>query len=592
MRKPGPKAVVFHKNNREMGVEWLTEPLLRFQNFTFRYESQAEPTLHDIQCDIYPNEKILILGPSGSGKSTFGKVINGLIPEAYEGQVQGQVILRGAPLLGQSIGTLSREVGTVLQDTSAQFVGLTIAEDVAFALENDGVNHQVMHASVAQWMERLHLSHMGGHSPQDLSGGQKQRVSMAGVLIDQPQILLFDEPLANLDPQSGYETMALIDQLQRDLGSTVIIIEHRLEEVLTQSVDRIIVFDQGRIIYDGKPGPLLESDLLPQIGIRVPLYVSALKYAGVAMAEVQNLEHIEKVYHPSLANKLTDWIHQKTFAHPSKEDQVLLEIKDVAYTYPFQDQPALSGISTIIYEGEMISIVGTNGAGKTTLAKLIAGFLMPERGQLLWQGKDITTSSIRERANHIGYVMQDPNQMISQHLIFDEVALGLRLRGVDEATVKEKVYEALQVCGLYRFREWPINALSFGQKKRVTIAAILVLEPQLIILDEPTAGQDFRHYYEFMQFLARLNRQGVTILMITHDLQLMLEYTRRTLVVTNGTLVANLSPNAVLTSESLTQQASLRPTSLYTLAQRFGIDSPQAFVQYFIDYEREGMGHD
>ena len=568
------------------------EPIIKFEDFSFRYDSQAEPTLHNLNLEIHAHEKILVLGPSGSGKSTFGKCLNGLIPQAYPGEIKGHLSIHGKNIFDQSIGDLSHQVGTVLQDTSAQFVGLTVAEDVAFSLENDQMSNQEMHEIVEEWQRKLHLSSLSQHSPQDLSGGQKQRVSMAGVLIDSPDILLFDEPLANLDPASGYETMRLIDQLHHDLGTTIIIIEHRLEEVLSQKVDRILVFDQGKIIYDGNPQSLLKSNLLRKIGIRVPLYVSALSYAGVDLDSIADLDQLSKLDYQAFADKLLSWNQSLNYPATESAQEVLLSLREIEFTYPFRQEPALQDINLDLMKGQMVSIVGSNGAGKTSLAKLLAGFLFPDKGQIIWQGRDITKSSILQRAQDIGYVMQDPNQMISQHLIFDEVALGLRLRGVDEETVKGKVYQSLKVCGLYPFRDWPINALSFGQKKRVTIAAILVLNPTLLILDEPTAGQDFKHYREFMDFMTALNQEGMTILMITHDLQLMLEYTKRTLVMTQGRVIADLTPYEVLSSQELTEQASLRLTSLYQLAQKVGMKQPSQFIENFIRYEGEVMAHE
>ena len=567
----------------------MEKPLISFKNFSFRYDSQVESTLNDINVDIYPNEKILILGPSGSGKSTFGKCLNGLIPEAYEGEFQGDVRLGDQALIGQTIGQLSYQVGTVLQDTSAQFVGLTVAEDMAFSLENDYMESSSMHQLVHQWMQEMDLLNLANQSPQELSGGQKQRVSMAGVLVDQPQILLFDEPLANLDPASGYETMALIDRLQKETKTTVLIIEHRLEEVLSQSVDRILVFDQGRIIYDGEPQALLASDLLGKVGIREPLYLSAIKYAGLSVSELTEIDHVEEIQHPLLQEKLIQWNDKQFFDDKFETRDQMLSLHEISYRYPFVDKAVMNNLSLDIHKGQMISMVGTNGAGKTTLAKLIAGFLSPDLGNIKWYGQDMSQDTIQERAQRIGYVMQDPNQMISQHMIYDEVALGLRLRGMPEDDIRNHVYQALLICGLYPFREWPISALSFGQKKRVTIASILVLSPQLLILDEPTAGQDYKHYREFMEFIRSLNHKGMTIIMITHDLQLMLEYTDRCLVVTDGQLIADTTPFAVLTSKELTELASLRPTSLYTLANRVGIKNPTDFVRNFIHYEREVM---
>lgn len=561
------------------------EPIISFKDFSFRYDSQAKPTIQNINLDIYPNEKILILGPSGSGKSTLGRCLNGLIPNVFDGEITGEAFVAGQNIKEASIKDLSEKVGTVLQDTSAQFVGLTVAEDVAFILENDNAPKDYLHREVDQWMDEMNIQELAQSSPHDLSGGQKQRVSMAGVLVSQPDILIFDEPLANLDPASGYKTMELIDELHNDHHSTVVIIEHRLEDVLSQAVDRIIVLEKGRIIFNGAPAKLLKENLLLETGIREPLYLSAIKYAGVDLEAVRAIEDVNQVASADMERKLKDWHQANVPEEKRSKEEELLRLENIHFAYE-SDQPIIKGIDLTVHKQDMISIVGTNGAGKSTLADILAAFNHPQEGLVFYEGQDITEDTIARRAERVGYVMQDPNQMISQHMIFDEVALGLRLRSVDESEIEDRVHQALKTCGLYPFREWPINALSFGQKKRLVIAAILVLEPEILILDEPTAGQDHYHYTEFMKVIRQLNESGMTILMITHNMQLMLEYTDRTLVIHDGQLIADETPFAVLNSEELTSTASLRVTSLSELAKRMNIGDPLSFMQTFIDFEK------
>lgn len=561
------------------------EPIISFKDFSFRYDSQAKPTIQNINLDIYPNEKILILGPSGSGKSTLGRCLNGLIPNVFDGEITGEAFVAGQNIKKASIKDLSEKVGTVLQDTSAQFVGLTVAEDVAFILENDNAPKDYLHREVDQWMDEMNIQELAQSSPHDLSGGQKQRVSMAGVLVSQPDILIFDEPLANLDPASGYKTMELIDELHNDHHSTVVIIEHRLEDVLSQAVDRIIVLEKGRIIFNGAPAKLLKENLLLETGIREPLYLSAIKYAGVDLEAVRAIEDVNQVASADMERKLKDWHQANVPEEKRSKEEELLRLENIHFAYE-SDQPIIKGIDLTVHKQDMISIVGTNGAGKSTLADILAAFNHPQEGLVFYEGQDITEDTIARRAERVGYVMQDPNQMISQHMIFDEVALGLRLRSVDESEIEDRVHQALKTCGLYPFREWPINALSFGQKKRLVIAAILVLEPEILILDEPTAGQDHYHYTEFMKVIRQLNESGMTILMITHNMQLMLEYTDRTLVIHDGQLIADETPFAVLNSEELTSTASLRVTSLSELAKRMNIGDPLSFMQTFIDFEK------
>lgn len=565
----------------------MKQKIIQFTNFSFQYDAQAEPTLKNIDLTIYEGEKVLIVGASGSGKSTLGKCLNGLIPQNDKGSSTGALTI-GTNDFGQaSIYELSLTVGTVLQDTDSQFVGLTVAEDIVFSLENDQRSQAVMQEALRVWAEKTDLMDHLAKKPQELSGGQKQRVSMAGVLIDETPILLFDEPLANLDPQTGVEAIKMIDQLYQEKRFTTIIIEHRLEEVLAAAVDRIIVMEEGRILADSTPNELLKTDMLQQVGIREPLYLAALKKAGVPVTEAADLVAVEAFASSEIAEKLTQF--QEKFpktALPSHQPP-LLEAKNLSFSYQV-GKPILQALDFTIHQGEMISLVGHNGAGKSTLSHLITGFLTPTSGKLLWQGTDMGNDSIKERAQKIGYVLQNSNQMLSKNFLFDEVALGLRNRNVPEAEITEKVHQTLKICGLYPFRSWPLSALSHGQKRRAAIAAILVLDPELILLDEPTAGQDYRHYTEMMQFLQELNQRGLTIVMITHDMHLMLEYTQRTIVLTQGTILLDAPPEVVLADKQVVSAANLKETSLYTLATLNQLTDPAAFTAAFIASEKEG----
>ena len=548
---------------------------ISFNQFTFQYDAQAEATLKDISFDIAKGEKVLILGPSGSGKSTLAQCLNGIIPNIHKGQAQGQVRIDGQDIFKQSIYDKSQLVSTVLQDPDGQFIGLTVAEDLAFALENDCADQSEMKDKVALWAERLDLTSLLNHRPQDLSGGQKQRVSLAGVLIDESPILLFDEPLANLDPKSGQETIDLIDKIHKEVGATTIIIEHRLEDVLYRPVDRILLVNEGELIFNGSPDELLSSTLLLENGIREPLYVTVLRQLGFDTRSAQNLSQLDALDLSDLA--LPDRVLKDK--KDSSSDSIL-KVEGLSVSYG--DSPAIiEDLSFSLKKGERLAIVGKNGAGKSTLAKALCGFV-PSQGKLTYKGQDISQDSIAERSERIGFVLQNPNQMISQTMIFDEVALGLRLRGIEEAEVEERVHEVLKTCGLYSFRKWPISALSFGQKKRVTIASILVLKPEIIILDEPTAGQDYKTYTDIMNFLDSLQKQGHTIVMITHDMQLMLEYSDRCLVVVEGKVIADDNPVTILNQKGLLESANLKQTSLYTLGQKLSSD-PVEVTQYYIE---------
>ncbi len=563
----------------------MRKPVIEFENFSFQYRVQSSPTLKNINLTIYEGEKVVIVGPSGSGKSTIAHCINGLIPNIYKGTTSGAFKIKGQNALNHNIFERSNEVGTVLQNPDDQFIGLTVEEDIAFKLENLVVPQQEMIETVHKVAQLVDVDGHLSSSPHDLSGGQKQRVTLAGVLVDDIDILLFDEPLANLDPAAGLHTMTLIDEIHKQTNKTIVMIEHRLEDVLYKPVDRVIVVNQGEIVADLTPNQLLASSLLQDVGIREPLYVTALKYAGCTITEEMNPQCLEQMDLTSCTDVVKNWFLTTDVHLPKTDQPVILEFKDVSFGYQ-ANQQTLKGVSFKIHEGEMISIVGKNGAGKSTISKLISGFYSPTSGTIEFKGEDLRQQTIKERAEKIGLVMQNPNQMISKTMIFDEVAFGLRIRGVNEEEVKRRVYETLKICGLYPYRNWPISALSFGQKKRVTIASILVLNPEILILDEPTAGQDLKHYTEIMEFLKELNERGITIIMITHDMHLMLEYTTRALVITDGELVGDDRTWHVLTNDELIKTAHLKRTSLYELANRIGDLPPVEFICKFISSDK------
>ncbi len=556
----------------------MKKKIIEFKNFDFRYRVQANKTLKNINLTIYEGEKVLIVGPSGSGKSTLAHCLNGLVPFYYNGEMSGSLKIDGEDVSNKNIFELSQIVGTVLQDPDSQFIGLTVAEDIAFKLENYCIEQKEIINKVNESAKLVNMDKELNASPYKLSGGQKQRVTLAGVTVDDVKVLLFDEPLASLDPSTGKSAMELIDSIQKQSNKTVVIIEHRLEDVLHCNVDRIIVMDKGEIVADTTPDEILKTDILTRVGVREPLYLTALKYAGCQESDIKSLEDSKE--------KIRIWYNKGEGISHKKQNQPILEMKDVTFSYT-EEKQILSNVSFKVNKGDMVSIVGRNGAGKSTISKLICGFFKPTSGQILFDGEDLIDQTIKERSQKIGYVMQNPNQMISKTMIFDEVAFGLRIRGINENEIKERVEKTLKICGLYGYRNWPISALSYGQKKRVTIASILVMNPEVIILDEPTAGQDFKHYTEIMEFLLDLNKQGITIIMVTHDMHLMLEYTNSVIVLSNGQKIADDTPANILTNKEVIEKANLKETSLQELAIACDIEDSAEFVNRFISYDRK-----
>ena len=559
--------------------------MISFKNFSFKYNNVVDKTLKNINLTINKGEKVLIVGPSGSGKSTLSHCINGLIPFSYNGEIEGELIIDNIKPYKESLSDVSKKVGTILQDQDSQFIGLSVGEDVAFNFENNAMPLNEMKVKVIDALELVNMVDFINHSPYELSGGQKQRVSLAGVLGSDAEVLLFDEPLANLDPASGKEIMQLINDIHEKTNKTIIIVEHRIEDVLEQPFDKVIVVNKGEVQGFGTPDEILKSDLLKNNGLREPLYLEAMKLAGCDISGSENLKDLTNI---DERNKevLKNWFNNETSNKDSiiKEEKIL-EVKNLAFSYD-GIKNTINDVSFHLNKGEILAVLGNNGAGKSTLCRLITGILKPQKGSIFLNNQCIDSWSIKQKGSSIGYVMQNPNQMISQHMIKDEIALGLKCRNYSKEEIDKKVEEVLKICGLYPYRNWPVSALSYGQKKRVTIASILAINPEVIILDEPTAGQDYKHYTEFMEFIKELSAQGISIILITHDMQLTLEYCHRAVVLSGGEKIADDKPSNILTDENIIKKANLKETSLSTLAKSIGIANTNDFVQFFIDLER------
>ena len=559
--------------------------MISFKNFSFKYNNVVDKTLKNIDLTINKGEKVLIVGPSGSGKSTLSHCINGLIPFSYNGEIEGELIIDNIKPYEESLSDVSKKVGTILQDQDSQFIGLSVGEDVAFNFENNAMPLNEMKVKVIDALELVNMVDFINHSPYELSGGQKQRVSLAGVLGSDAEVLLFDEPLANLDPASGKEIMQLINDIHEKTNKTIIIVEHRIEDVLEQPFDKVIVINKGKVQGFGTPDEILKSDLLKNNGLREPLYLEAMKLAGCDISGSENLKDLSNIDEKN-KEVLKNWFNNETSNKDSiiKEEKIL-EVKNLAFSHD-GIKNTINDVSFHLNKGEILAVLGNNGAGKSTLCRLITGILKPQKGSIFLNNQCIDSWSIKQKGSSIGYVMQNPNQMISQHMIKDEIALGLKCRNYSKEEIDKKVEEVLKICGLYPYRNWPVSALSYGQKKRVTIASILAINPEVIILDEPTAGQDYKHYTEFMEFIKELSAQGISIILITHDMQLTLEYCHRAVVLSGGEKIADDKPSNILTDENIIKKANLKETSLSTLAKSIGIANTNDFVQFFIDLER------
>ena len=543
----------------------MKKKIIEFKDFSFQYRVQAEPTVKNINLSIYEGEKVLIVGPSGSGKSTLAHCINGLVPFFYDGIVTGQLNINGNDATKMNIFELSKIVGTVLQDPDSQFIGLTVGEDIAFKLENYCISQDEMIDRVDKSAELVDIKKELYSSPYKLSGGQKQRVTLAGVTVDDVKILLFDEPLASLDPATGESAIELIDKMQKQNNKTAIIIEHRLEDVLHCDVDRVIVMDKGEIIADTTIDEIIRKDILRKVGIREPLYLTALRYADCEINDTLKLKNIETLELGEYKEKLKDWYENIEVYESDENQNPILELDNICFSYNNEKQ-ILKNVSFKINKGDMAAIVGRNGAGKSTISKLVCGFYKPTSGRILFDGKDMVDYTIKERSEKIGFVMQNPNQMISKTMVYDEVAFGLKIRGLSDSEIKERVEETLRICGLYGYRNWPISALSFGQKKRVTIADIIALETEIIFFDEPTASLDPANIEKFKNTINKLDK---TIVISTHDIDFAYEWADRFIIFNNGNIIAD-GNYAIFEKNDIIEKANLRKPILWQTMEVMG----------------------
>lgn len=562
----------------------MKKPFISFQNFTFTYSDQVTPVLNELNVTINEGEKILVVGPSGSGKSTFARCLSGVLPNKDNNDYMGRIVYGREGTTPTISNFLPNELAISMEASMA-----------ALNEKNRDSNNQTAVQPFQTYLEKKKLAGMDWflsrtpdlkESFSKLTDNQFEKIHSAGFFIDDKPVLILDEPLANLDPKSGDAAMKFIDELANQTNTTIIIIEHRLEDALVYPVERLILFSDGRIMADGAPSDILKTEVLSEIGIREPLYITAMRYAGVNLDEVNHLDLVHKLNGPNLKEKMEQWLsYLPQFEYPV-QSTALLELQDISFKYPWNVRPILNQVSIRINEGEMLSLVGPNGSGKSTLAKVLSGQEKIQTGKILWKGEDISAYSEEELETCIGYIPQNPFDSISQETIDEELAYRLRERNFTDQEISRRVEKVILICSLQYIRQLPMTALSFGQLRRVAIGSVLVLNPELIIVDEPAAGQDFSNYTEIMNFLQSIHVQGVTVLIVTHDMHLMLEYSKRTIVMVKGKVIADASPVFVLASPEIIEASSLKETNLYTFAKQINMTDPYAFTEKFIHYDR------
>jgi len=514
-------------------------PPLVIEDLSFRYRSRTDWALKHINLTVQPGQVLLIAGASGCGKTTLIRCLNGLVPNSYKGELQGQIFVQGQNIQGYNLARISQMVGTVLQDPERQILGTRVRAEVAFGLENLGLSRSEILSRVDESLERLRISHLRDRETFLLSGGEKQKVAIAGVLAMRPSILLLDEPLASLDPASAQDALQMARRLA-DEGMTVLMVEHRVEDVLSIHPEQSIFMTEGEIRYFG-----------PTTGL-----YGAVNYHQIKLPAEQILTR-------AAADPLPEPIQPRLAEVPAGQRTPLVQFDQVGFGYD-ADRPILQNINLTINRGDIIAVLGPNGAGKTTLVKHAIGLLKPKSGHVLVDGRDTHQLSVAEIARTLGYVFQSPSHMLFADSVTNELAFGPTNLGYTPDQVKAQVAEALDIVNLTGMESNPPLALSFGQQKRVSIAAILAMRSRILVMDEPTAGQDYQNYMEFMHAIVQMPGFEA-ILFITHDIDLAVVYANRVIVVNNGQIVRDGSPVEVLKDMDMLAQNRLVPTSLLRL---------------------------
>lgn len=509
---------------------------LSIKHLTFHYRTRAEMALDDVNLQLYPGEVLLLAGASGSGKTTLMRCINGLIPRTYHGEVKGEIRVFDQPVRDMSMAQLSQVVGTLLQDPERQTVASYVINEVAFGLENLGIPREEILARVDETLDYLNIAYLRDRETFHLSGGEKQKVALAAVLAMHPRILLLDEPLASLDPASAHEALQVFRRLADD-GIAILVVEHRVEDVLSIRPERVVYMDEGKIIYDG------DADGLMQV----------VDYTRMKLPAPVILQRARQAPQEDLRTAL-----------PPASPTSLIRFEDVHFRYSPESPDVLHQVNFSIHPGDVIGILGHNGAGKTTLVKHALGLLKPTHGRVLLEGKDTRKTTVAQAAHTVGYVFQSPSQMLFAPSVEEELAFGPRNLDHPPQQIQKDVAWAIETVHLASELKMPPLALSFGQQKRVSIAAVLAMRSRILMMDEPTAGQDYWNYQAFMDSILQMPGFDA-ILFITHDLDLALIYANRILLVDGGQIVADGPPQVVLRDEDLLRRSRILPTSLLRL---------------------------
>jgi energy-coupling factor transporter ATP-binding protein EcfA2 len=560
---------------------------------SYAYEGEADEVLSNVSLCVRDGEFVLILGPSGCGKSTLLQLLNGTIPHTLKGRLEGEVSICGKPILSTKVASFATEVGMVFQDPEAQIINTRVRDEVCFGLENLCRPADEILERQKEALDFVGLEGFGDRSIFDLSGGQKQRVSIAAVLAARPRLLVLDEPTANLDPAGMAEIFAVLERLNREAGTTIVMVEHRVDE-LADCVSRVVMMDRGTVVFDGTPreafskrraahseedGTVPTSAWFPQ-ACEFALALSDMMSKPLAPADMPlNVEEAVAFARGHIGKTATKPI--LTVVQPSQPSSpgAFLRVNQLGFGYE-KKLPILNDITFSLGQSEIVALCGRNGSGKTTLARLLMHINAPPRGTIWLEGKDVAELSAREISAQIGYVFQNPDHQFVTDRVWDEIAYGLQVRGYADKAIEERVSEVLDIVDLKRYRDRSPFSLSLGERRRLSVATMLVLEPHLLVLDEPTIGQDHERAQQLMGLMARLReRYRTTILMITHDVRLVAEWADRALVISRGKLLFDGTPAAMFSDQVLIEEAGLLTPPIYEISKALASAHPNSSVR-------------
>jgi energy-coupling factor transport system ATP-binding protein len=542
---------------------------VKIDNLSFKYSTTSDYVLKDVNLEFKEGEFVLMIGPSGCGKTTLVNCINGIIPHIIGGIKEGKVYVKGQDVDKLELKDVSQLVGTVFQNPETQFFTLSVLDEIVFGPENLKLPKEEIGRRLEKVVKAVGIEELLDKDTMSLSGGQKQRVAIASVLAMEPDVLILDEPTTNLDPKGAIEVLETVKQLKEKTDSTIILIEHRLEEV-AKHADRLIVMDSGRIIANDEPRKIFGNpDLLYRLGIRPPQSAETiirLKERGIFEGNVETPlsvdEAVETIRQILKNRKMTDNPPKLSITSPEYEkDQKrkpLIEIDNLWHQYP-DGTVALRGISLTIHEGEFVGIIGQNGSGKTTLVSHLLGLLYPSHGSVKINGRDVRTMDVPELAQQIGFIFQNPDLMLFQTTVWNEIAFGPRNLGLDEEEVAKRVKEAIKMMKLTGFENRHPHALSRGQRHRVAVASILAMRPKILIADEPTTGQDYGATKHYLELLEKMNKQGSTIIVISHDMKLIAKYVRRVIVLKEGRVLMDGPTRAIFSKPEILSETDIEP---------------------------------